>query len=355
MAETAAPGPLRSAVLEITNRCNLRCPHCASSSGLARAGEMTGEEISALLRDIRSLGGQEITLIGGEALLRGDWTDIARTVHALGMRLVLISNGLLFTQDTFAELRQLRPHLIGISVDGATPQSYRALRGRDGLATCLRVLRQLLADGHTHVNAITTFSRRNLLEFDALADLFAGTGITWQVQIANHGGDRWDHGQFLSRSEFGWLAARMREVYVHRRGQVRLRHMDDFGYFPLDPKLRFLHQTWQGCIAGRELIGVRSNGDVMGCLSLGDEFVEANLRTVPLRELWQSGRYFRQLRHKEELLHGECAACPWALECRAGCSAIAWSATGSLGCNSHCLRSLETEAILKQAAPDELG
>ena len=140
----------------------------------------------------------------------------------------------------------------------------------------------------------------------------------------------------------------MRDIYAERRDQVRLRHMDDFGYFPLDPKLRFLHQTWRGCIAGRELIGIRSNGDVMGCLSMADEFVEANVRVVSLREIWESGRYFQRLRHKQDELYGECARCPWALECRAGCSAIAWSATGSLGCNSHCIRSLETEAILEQ-------
>ncbi len=342
----AKPEPLRYAVIEITNRCNLRCAHCASSSGLPRENELLLEEIQSLLADIRALGGETITLLGGEALLREDWIDIAQEIGRLGMRLILISNGLLFTRDTFATLRDLRPHLIGISIDGATRETYQAERGCDGFETCLRVLRQLCDDGHSNVNAITTFTRRNLQQFDAFADLFANTGITWQVQIANGGGKRFERDSFISRKQYAWLTERMREVYVRRLGEVRLRHMDDFGYFPLDPKLRFLHETWHGCIAGRELIGVRSNGDVLGCLSLADEFVEANLRQVPLRELWGSGQFFTRLRRKEESLKGECAICPYAAQCRAGCSAIAWSATGSLGCNTHCLRSLESEAIL---------
>jgi radical SAM protein with 4Fe4S-binding SPASM domain len=82
------------------------------------------------------------------------------------------------------------------------------------------------------------------------------------------------------------------------------------------------------------------------CLSLPDEFVEGNLRQTGLRELWESGQYFSRLRHKEASLSDECAACACARECRAGCSAVAWSATGSLGHNTHCLRSLEVEAIL---------
>jgi radical SAM protein with 4Fe4S-binding SPASM domain len=125
--------------------------------------------------------------------------------------------------------------------------------------------------------------------------------------------------------------------------------MDDFGYFPIDPNLRFLHQTWHGCIAGVELIGIRSNGDVLGCLSLADPFVEGNLRQVPLADIWQSERFFAAFRDKGHYLTGECASCPYGQRCRAGCSAIAWSATGSFGCNPYCMRSLEVAEVLAGA------
>ena len=36
---------LFAAVVEITNKCNLRCPHCASDSGCAREDEMSLEEL----------------------------------------------------------------------------------------------------------------------------------------------------------------------------------------------------------------------------------------------------------------------------------------------------------------------
>ena len=79
----------------------------------------------------------------------------------------------------------------------------------------------------------------------------------------------------------------MRDVLVDSEARVRLCPMDDFGYFPLDPALQHLHQTWSGCMAGIEVIGIRSNGDVLGCLSLGDDFVEANVRQRPLAEIWR--------------------------------------------------------------------
>ncbi len=342
----ADPGPLQYAVLEITNRCNLRCAHCASGSGLPRENELTTTEWKQVLAEFRALGGEEVTLIGGEVFLRPDWFEIAASARERGLRLIFISNGLLIMGDDIpGKLKELQPHLIGISMDGATPESYRRWRGVDGFAQVMRLLRRLQDDGHAHVNAITTFMKGNLEEFDRFADLFDGTGLTWQVQIANLGGPRFSQQAFITRDNYRWLAGRMRDV-IMRRPTLHLRPMDDFGYFPIDPALRFLHQTWRGCLAGTHLIGVRSNGDLLGCLSLGDEFVEANLRRQSLTEIWQSDRAFASLRNKRAALTGACATCVFAAECRAGCTSIAHSATGAIGCNPYCIRALEIDDVL---------
>jgi len=345
-------GPLRYAVLEVTNRCNLRCPHCASTSGAAREDELSLQEIRGILETIAALGGEEITLIGGEVFLRDDWLAIAEAVKELGMRLILLTNGLLVDESIFAALGSLRPRLIGVSIDGASRESYRATRGVDGFYRVLEVLHRLKDDGHEHVNAITTIMRCNLKEFDAFVDLFDRTSITWQVQIANKAGERFNQDQFITRAQYAWLTAKMRDLFVNRADSLRLRHMDDFGYFPLDPALQFLHEAWRGCIAGLELIGVRSNGDVLGCLSLGDDFVEANLRETPLEEIWASESGFRRFRKKEEMLTGECAKCAFRAGCRAGCTSIAYSATGGTGCNPYCIRSMEIEETLASLTPN---
>ncbi|NLC70138.1 MAG: radical SAM protein [Desulfuromonadaceae bacterium] len=339
-------GPLRHAVLEITNRCNLRCAHCASNSGKARDDELSLAQWRKVLEEIRALGGEEITLLGGEPLLHPDWAEIAAWVGELGMRLVLLSNGLLMnTEEVLPQLKRLRPHLIGISLDGACAASYQQMRGVDGFGAVMQLLQQLVADGHPNVNAVTTFTRTNLGDFDRFVDLLEGSEITWQIQLAHGGGVRFQSEEFVTRDDFRRLVAKVRETLLHRPG-VKLRTMDDFGYFPLDPALRFLHQTWSGCIAGSSLIGVRSNGDVLGCLSLGDSFVEANLLRTPLREIWTKGSCFRRFREKLQTLRGICAVCAFATECRAGCPGIAVSATGHLGDNPYCIRALETEAIL---------
>ncbi|RLB64444.1 MAG: hypothetical protein DRI90_04560 [Deltaproteobacteria bacterium] len=346
------PGPLRYAVIEVTNRCNLRCAHCASSSGRARDDELSLAEIVGLLDELADLGGEEVTIIGGEALLRPDWLDICGAVVDRAMRLVLVTNGLPLVGNEAAliALRDIGPHIIGISIDGATPESYQALRGVDRLDDIVGLCHRLVSDGHPRVNAITTFCHANLDQLDGFVALLDGTSINWQFQIASRGGERFDASQFLSVSDYGRLAEAMRDLFVEKGDTLRLCPMDDFGYFPLDPALRFLHETWAGCIAGVELVGIRSNGDVLGCLSLADDFVEANLRQRSLGEIWRAPESFANLRHKERSLTGHCARCPHGSQCQAGCSAMAYSATGSLGCNPYCIRYLETQQILDEVA-----
>ena len=126
----------------------------------------------------------------------------------------------------------------------------------------------------------------------------------------------------------------------------RLMTMDDFGYFPMTPKLRYLCQIWDGCSAGRRIVGVRANGDVLPCLSLGSAFVEDNIRRRSLTEIWRDPASFPRFRNKSADLTGRCAKRPAAARCKAGCSAMALSQTGTLTETTFCVRQLETERIL---------
>ena len=157
MAERYEAG-LNAVVMEITNRCNLRCPHCASASGIARPDEMSLDEVRGVISDIASLGCKVFTMLGGEALLRPDWFDIAKAVRQAGIELTIITNGLVVTPEVREKLKDVSPRVVAVSLDGATPESYKATRGVDGFAKCRRVLDDLVSDGLRQVSAITTFS-----------------------------------------------------------------------------------------------------------------------------------------------------------------------------------------------------
>src|SRR4029079_7724919 len=81
------------AVWEITLRCDLACRHCGSRAGRERPDELSTAEALDLVAQMAELGVHEVTVIGGEAYLRDDWTEIIRAVRAHGMTAPLTNGG----------------------------------------------------------------------------------------------------------------------------------------------------------------------------------------------------------------------------------------------------------------------
>ena len=336
------------AVIEITNACNLRCPHCASDSGCTRKDEMTLAELQGVMRDLASLGCREVTLLGGEFVLRRDWPEVARAVKDNGMMLQIITNGILVSDAVRACLREIQPFGMGVSIDGATPESYRRMRGVDGFETCLKLLDDFVADGVPRVNAITTFNAKNLQDFDRFVELFLDKPYNWQIQMASRGGERFPEDFLMTRDQYAWLVDKATPWLTAEQERLHLVVMDDFGYFPMAPKLAARCSFWGGCPAGSRIIGIRANGDILPCLSLGEQHVCGNLRRRPLIEIWRDPDAFPGFRRKSSRLTGRCASCPHGPVCKAGCSAMALSLADTLTETTFCIRQLEQDRIAHQ-------
>ena len=341
------PQSIQQAVFEVTNRCNLRCPHCASDSGVARNEEMSLEQALRVVQDLHKLGCRELALLGGEPFLRPDWYEIASAVKSAGIELQLITNGLLVNAKIRRQVLSLDPETFNVSVDGATPESYRRIRGVDGFGTCMRLLKDAVADGFQEVHAITTFNAKNLRDFDRFVELFIDTPIVWQVQMAHRGGERFPEDLLMTREDYRWLMTKIAAA-CELRPRLRLLTMDDIGYHAMTKQYVGICLPWNGCQAGRKVIGIRANGDVLPCLSLGSRFVFDNLLRRPLVDIWRDPTSFSGFRESPKSLTGKCKICPYAATCRAGCHAMAYSLTETLTENTFCVRQLEVEHFISE-------
>src|SRR5262252_8097548 len=81
------------AIWEVTLRCDLACRHCGSRAGRERPDELTTGEALDLVAQMAELGVHEVTVIGGEAYLRDDWTEIIRAIRAAGMTATMTTGG----------------------------------------------------------------------------------------------------------------------------------------------------------------------------------------------------------------------------------------------------------------------
>ena len=120
-------------LLELTKRCNLRCPVCFASAG--DAGEdLRLDEIAALYDWLMAHGGPfNIQLSGGEPTVRDDLPEIIRLGREKGFSFFqLNTNGLrLAAEPDYArKLKAAGLNTVFLQFDGLDDQVYITLRGR---------------------------------------------------------------------------------------------------------------------------------------------------------------------------------------------------------------------------------
>jgi radical SAM protein with 4Fe4S-binding SPASM domain len=105
-AEVSTKVPRKDITLtfEVSRSCNLRCEFCYNAwkiDGKQETGEAsTGLALKLLDKAIAETGCSEITLSGGEPLLRQDIFELIRFIKKKGVKVALVTNGTLLTKET---------------------------------------------------------------------------------------------------------------------------------------------------------------------------------------------------------------------------------------------------------------
>jgi len=114
--------------LNITNRCNYRCVHCAFDSGVQEIQEMTLDDIKRILLQTKELGGKKFDITGGEPTLRKDIGEIITFGKKLDYKIELVTNGSLITSKQLKGYRKNGLDGVAISLDGSNYKGYSQIR-----------------------------------------------------------------------------------------------------------------------------------------------------------------------------------------------------------------------------------
>ena len=120
-------------LLELTNRCNLRCPVCFASAGEQKPRDLTLEEIGKQYDLLMERGGPfNIQLSGGEPTMRDDLDKIIALGREKGFTFFqLNTNGIRIADERgYAEyLAEAGVSTVFLQFDGLDDEIYQTLRG----------------------------------------------------------------------------------------------------------------------------------------------------------------------------------------------------------------------------------
>jgi len=280
-----------SVAWELTLACNMKCIHCGSSAGKAENDELTTRESLDLCDQIQELNCELISLTGGEPLLRPDFFEICKKIKDLGIDLSIISNGLILNEKNIENLSKLDIYGFGMSFDGGTSKTHDSIRGVKGsFDKCINGL-ELLKNANIPTTIITTVHKGNLKELPLIREIILNKADAWQLQIAAPIG-RFQENLTLSKEEYYSLAlfiVATRKKYSVKELAVLGAH--SIGYNSQILKSTMITPVWKGCQAGITTMAIQSNGNIKGCLSLPDEYIENNIREKKLKDIWNDPNF----------------------------------------------------------------
>ncbi len=329
-------------VWELTLACDLACRHCGSRAGKARPNELTRDEAIALVAQLAAAGTREITFIGGEAALYPAWLEVVAEARRLGIRPTLTTGGRRFGPGAAEAAAKAGMEAVSISVDGleAVHDRLRAVPG--SFLACQRAAEAVRAAGmDLHLN--TQFNRLNLIEVAALGQLGLDLQATsWQVQLTGPMGRGADIPELLLQPPQVLELVKALVALAKAKLAPRIHAANNLGYFGrYEQYLRPAH--FGGCVAGRYVLGIESDGSIKGCPSLpSSPYVAGNVRVQSFAELWNEHPHMRFAReNRVEELWGYCGRCYYRSVCQGGCSWTAHTLLGRRGNNPWCAHRVE--------------
>lgn len=146
-------------VLYLTDGCNSRCVTCDIWRNPRR--NMPLAIVERVAAEVAALGVRWVILSGGEAMQHPQWSQAAARLRAEGVRVFLLTNGLLVHKQIDALVENVDELIV--SLDAGCAETYAAIRGVNAYELVLAGMRAASQRG-VRVTTRTTVQRANYAE-----------------------------------------------------------------------------------------------------------------------------------------------------------------------------------------------
>lgn len=160
---------------ELTARCNLHCKMCLIRQEPGHAGkrEKTAAEWIDMAKQAFDAGTISLLLTGGEIMLRHDFCELYEEIARMGFILTVYTNATMVSEPVMEVFRRYPPHKIGVTVYGASNETYAAVTGAaDGFDRLEHGVSQLM-ELPSQFDIRTTLIRENVNDLAALREWVA--------------------------------------------------------------------------------------------------------------------------------------------------------------------------------------
>lgn len=334
----------RSVEVAITTRCNLRCAYCSHFTSAADVAHdlPTGEWLQ-FFADLGRRAVMEVTLEGGEPLLRRDLPQLIDGIVKNRMRFTILTNGTLITEDLAVFLAGTRRcNQVQVSLDGSMPETHDVCRGEGTFHRALNGIRILQRHG-VSVSVRVTIHRHNVRDLAGVARLLLeelglpgfSTNAASFMGMCRSQADRvlltvedrslametlWELNQQYGGRITG-SAGPVAEVY----DWLQMEAARQEGREPMEGR-----GVLVACGGVMSKLAVRADGVLTPCMQLC-HLELGRINQDDLGEVWVHHPQLTRLRQRNTMALSDfpfCQGCPYIPYCTGNCPALAYTMAG---------------------------
>ncbi|MGA1846593.1 radical SAM protein [Deferribacter abyssi] len=324
---------------EITEKCNLNCVHCRSSSDIhSPEGLFTLDKCYKLLDDIKTFANPVIVLSGGEPLLRKDVFDIAKYGTKLGFRMCMATNGVLVDDEVCKKIKASGIKIVSLSLDGSTKEIHDDFRGQPGAFDGVMRAAEYFKKYEIPFIINSSFTKRNQHDIENVYKLAKKIGATawYMFLIVPTGRGEEIMKELVSKEDYedilNWHYEMERDeedilvrpTCAPQYYRIWHERSKEEGKDTKRRSLKFSTGGGKGCIAAQSICFISAKGDVYPCsyfpISAGNIFEKS------FKEIWDTSKLFNDIRDFKSY-EGKCGKCKYLGVC-GGCRARAYAVTG---------------------------
>ena len=297
---------LKSCYIHVTNRCNLNCIGCYSFDCTRNTiDDLSLDDLKDIMNQLKEAGVENVTISGGEPLIRRDIVDILKYAkEECKFEVInLISNGTIQREDIYLEIKKYINDF-AISIDGYDEVHSKFIRDDGIFPTVVGTIKKLKRLG-LNVAILPTLHNKNIDNMINYCDLAKRLGVSISFSLMTCSTD-------------------LQEFIPTEEQLIKMSSYFDGSsdYFSMDKKelCDYSVVARKNCGAGENIISVGADGNIYPCHMMHSEkTVMGNIKNTPLKEILANSVPLP----KEEDMH-KCKECEYKDICGGGCRARAF-------------------------------
>ena len=331
-------------IWEVTQACDLACVHCRACAQPQRNPfELSTEEGKRLIDEIAQMQVPVFVLTGGDPIKRPDLFELIEYAAQVGVRVSLTPSATpLLTREVIHRLKQSGLARLAVSLDGSSARTHDAFRGMSGSFERTMDAIEWANEVGLPVQINTTFSRRNIDDFEQIAALIEKKKITlWSVFFLVPTG-RGKRDDLLAADEFESIFSKLHELSQRAPFHIKTTEAQHYRRYLLQQKVAekrsglnprshapakvqdTVGRAPRGLNDGKGFVFVSHTGEVFPSGFL--PFAGGSVRGDSLSRIYREAPIFQQLRDPDQL-GGKCGACEFRHIC-GGSRSRAFAMTG---------------------------